>query len=111
MAVSATFYNKPDGTGRNAQVPGAFFEGDVEITLGTTYLTNGLTIAALVVGLPLTSIVHFVPVCLGIIDGTVNNFAFDRANGKVLFYNGSTEVTNGVDLSAYKLYARVAGRR
>ncbi len=111
MAVSATFYNKPLGTGRNAQVPGALFEGDVEITIGTTYVTNGLTIAALLVGLPLQQVMHFTPVCLGIIDGTVNNFAFDRANGKVLLYNGSTEVTNGVDMSAYKLYARVAGLR
>jgi hypothetical protein len=111
MAVSATFYNKPLGTGRNANPPGALFEGDVEITLGMAYATSGLTIAQLTVGLPLQQIIHFVPVCLGIIDGTLNNFAYDRANGKVLFYNGSTEVGNGVDLSAYKLYARVCGNR
>jgi len=111
MTVAATFYNKPNGTGRNAQVPGALFEGDVEISLATTYVTNGLTIAALTVGLPLSQVIHFVPVCLGGIDGTLNNFSYDRANGKVLFFNGSTEVTNGVDLSAYKLYARVTGLR
>jgi len=65
----------------------------------------------LTVGLQLATIVHFVPVCLGGIDATLNNFSYDRANGKVLFFNGSTEVTNGVDLSAYKLYARIAGLR
>lgn len=111
MAVSATFYNIPSGTGRNAQVPGALFEGDVEISIGTTYVTNGLTIAALTVGLPLAQIIHFIPHCLGGLDGTVNNFSFDRANGKVLFFNGSTQVSNGQDMSAYKLYARIAGLR
>lgn len=111
MPISATFYNIPLGTGRNANPPGALFEGDVEITLGTTYVTDGLTIAALTVGLPLKSIVHFMPLCVGGLDPSLNNFSFDRANGKVLFYNGSTQFGSGADLSAYKLYARIAGYR
>ena len=112
MAVAATFYNVPLGTGRNGQAPGALFEGDAEISLGTTYVTNGLTIAALTVGLPLAQIIHFVPTCIGpTLDTTVNDFSYDRANGKVKLYNGTTEVSNGQDLSAYKLYARIAGLR
>lgn len=111
MAVSATFYNKPLGTGRNAQVPGAFFEGDAEVSLEGNYVAGGLTIAALTAGLPLQQIVHFYPVCLGAINGTVNNFSYDRANGKVLLFNGSTEVADNAPLTAFKLYAHVAGNR
>jgi hypothetical protein len=111
MAVSASIYDIPNGTGVQSRVPGDLFEGDVEISLGTTYVTNGLTITALTVGIPLRSIQRFMPICLGGLDATVNNFSFDRANSKVKFFNGSTEVTNGQDLSSYKLYARIVGTR
>ncbi len=111
MAVVAKFFDA-NGTGINAEVPGNRFSGFVEITIGTTYLTNGLTVAALCVGLPLKTITKFVPIVLGAtLDGTVNDLSFDRANQKVKFYAGTTEVTNAVDLSAYTLIAFVEGLR
>lgn len=111
----AVFYDLTGVTPVNSQVPGSRFEGDVEISLiGVTYVTNGLTVASLLASLGFTVVTHFFPICLGpSLDATVNDMSYDKANGKVKLYAAQTpaEIANGQDLSAYKIYARVGGRR
>lgn len=111
----AVFYDLTGLTPVGSSVPGARFEGDVEISLtGVTYVTNGLSVTTLLAALGFTLVTHFLPTCIGpSLDATVNDFSYDRANGKIKFYAAQTpaEVGNGQDLSNYKLYAHVSGRR
>jgi hypothetical protein len=109
MTITGSFFNNRDGLNQPPKVAGELFEGFVEIALDT-YVTNGLTVANLTAPLNLKQVIDFMPYCIGpTITATLNDFSYDRANGKVKFYNGTTEITNGTDISAFKLYARVTG--
>jgi len=113
--MTATIIDNLGSTNLTGHIPGDKFEANVEISFapGDTYPTNGFKVSDMLAGLaPITKVTHFMPSALGpTLDGTVNQFSYDKANGKVKLYNAATEVNNGVNVSAYKLYAEVRGNR
>lgn len=82
----------------NSQIPGAT-KFDLVLVNPGVYATSGVAVTAALLGFLTADFI--VPVCLGKLDGTVNNFKWDQTNGKILYYNGSTEVSNATDLSTY----------
>jgi len=74
-------------------------KGDEVETRGSfnlaTYATDGIEVAASDVGLSVLD--H-----MAIEIGGGYGFEFDKANGKIKSYDGSTEIGNGVDISAYE---------
>ena len=116
MAITAVFIDNQLSTGLSAQVPGDKFEGMVEISFASadTYPTGGFLIATMLASLGLKTVTHFLPLCIGpSLSGVVNEYSYDKANGKVKFYaNPVTPTETGnVDVSAFKLYALVKGNR
>jgi hypothetical protein len=82
----------------NSEVPGAS-KFDLILVNPGTYATSGVSVTAALLGFQSSNFI--VPLCLGKLDGTVNAFKWDQTNSKIWYYNGSTEVSNGTDLSTY----------
>lgn len=91
----------------DTKVPGSRKEGVKQVTLDT-YATNGIVFAASDFGFSILD--YAIPLVIGpTLNATVNNWSWDQANLKLKLYNGTTEVTNATDVSAFKVYFKVRG--